>query len=75
MKPSKRPLTKATASTRVENLYLACELKKSQVTKLAERCQADGVISAAELEDIYRISKDRDQCAEDVLDELRGDFY
>lgn len=59
-----------TLETKIENLRLKCDLRKSQVKALAREARHNALISDSDYAGVIHILNDRDQCAEDALDEL-----
>lgn len=55
---------------RIERLSLDCEMSKAQVRKLTNAARSTFAITATEHGDILAILADRDQCAEDAMNEL-----
>lgn len=74
--PEPEPTVKETphdkALSKLDNIELDPEAKKSQVISHAKKLVKDGTIKQADLEEIQRISKDRDMGVDDVASELRS---
>lgn len=62
-------------TSKIENAYLNPELKKSDVRRLVKAGVIKGEITPQDETEILRILADKDQCAEDALDELRSAAY
>jgi hypothetical protein len=62
-------------TSKIENAYLNSGLKKSDVRRLAKSGVIKGEITPQDEAEVLRILADKDQCAEDALDELRSAAY
>jgi hypothetical protein len=62
-------------TSKIENAYLNSELKKSDVRRLVKAGVIKGEITPQDEAEVLRILADKDQCAEDALDELRSAAY
>jgi len=60
------------ALDRCEEMGLDMDLTKAKVKAFARRLQARGIFTEGDVREVDRMSKDRDWCAEDVLDEVRA---
>jgi hypothetical protein len=54
------------------NMGLDAECPKSKVVKYARKMVENGLLSDGELNEIIRMGKDKDLCADDLISELQS---